>query len=130
MIRTRPFIATVAAILVAPAILFAAVAVGRVMQPVQYQPARAAELIFEAFAALPGPLLFALLIAAPLIALALAAVVLRTSLRADASLRGDLVRFAWSSRQLLRHGSFVVAAVAAIAAVLFLLAVAIHQLAG
>jgi hypothetical protein len=31
---------------------------------------------------------------------------------------------------LLRHGSFVVAAVAAIAAVLFLLAVAIHQLAG
>lgn len=123
-------IAAAAAVLIAPAILFAAVAVGRVLQPVQYQPARAAELIFEAFAALPGPLLFALLIGAPLVALALAVVVLRSSLQADASLRGDLVRFAWSSRQLLRHGTFIVATLAAIAATLFLLAVAVHEIAG
>ncbi len=130
MMRTRPFITAAAALLVAPAVLFTVVAIGRVLQPVQYQPARAAELVFEAFTALPGPLLFALLVAAPLVALALAVVVLRSSLQADATLHGDLTRFAWSTRQLLRHGSFVVAVLAAIAAALFLLAVAVHLLVG
>ncbi len=127
MTRTRPFIATAAALLVAPAILFTAVAIGRLLQPIQYQPARAAELIFEAFAALPGPLLVTLLIAAPLVALGLAVVVLRSSLQTDAALHGDLARFAWSSRQLLRHGPFVLAAQTAIAAGLFLLVVLVDQ---
>ncbi len=58
----NPAVGPIALILVLPALVFLAAATGRLLQPVQHQPAATAEAIFRGFAALPRPLGFMILL--------------------------------------------------------------------
>jgi hypothetical protein len=81
--------ALVAVLAMAPITLFAVSAAGRLLQPLPNQPAAAEEHIFDWFVALPAMSVVVLLVALPLIGMALAAAVLWRSWRSDAALRAD-----------------------------------------
>jgi hypothetical protein len=88
--RLVAWAATLVAVLaMAPITLFAASAAGRLLQPLPNEPAATEERVFEWFAALPAAGLVVLLIALPLIGMALAGAVLRGRWRSDAALRTD-----------------------------------------
>lgn len=128
--RTPALVSILAFLLVLPATAFLAAAMVRGMQPVQYQPARAAQAVFEAFAALPAGAVALLLGLAPLAALVLAAVAAWRRLRDDQAARDDVAAFLLGWRRILRQPALVVAAVAFVAAGGVLAFAVVHAIAG
>ncbi len=114
--------------LLAPGALFLAAAVARQLQPIQFQPARTADRIVEAFSALPGPILVAVLVVAPLVALGLAGATLASSWREDASLRVDAWAWFGATRRLLRHGVFVICTLTLLVALFYVAAMTVHAI--
>ena len=116
-------IATLELLLVFPATLFMASLFLRQVQPQQYQPAHAAQAIVDWYAARPAVGLHICLIALPLIALSVGAVMLLRSWTQDAELRrGTLETFAF----LRTHLAILLVTLAAFAAACILAIVAVH----
>src|SRR5579863_2396353 len=98
--------------LILPAVLFLTAVVARSIQPTQYEPAHTAQAIVDWYAARPGLGLWILLIALPLMVLAMGAVTLMRRWKDD----GDLRKAAQAAFAALR-GQFamVVVSVATVA---------------
>lgn len=128
--RTPAFASILAVLLVLPALTFLASALIRDLQPPQYQPARAAEVVFDAFAALPASAIWLLLCLAPLVAVALAGFVAWRRLHDDAGARQDLAAFVEGWRRILRQPALVLAALACAAAAGVLGFAITHAIAG
>jgi hypothetical protein len=124
-------LATFAAVLlVLPAAVFFAAAIGRSLQPVEHEPARTLEAIVEAFAAMPPALGIALVVVAPLVALCLAAFVVARTFDADERLRGDLRAAGIALMPIVRRPTLVVAAVVLVGSLAILAFLALHAVAG
>jgi hypothetical protein len=130
--RSRTLTATslLAVLLVVPSLTFLAAAMVRLMQPTQYQPAHAAQVIFDAFVALPAGWSYVLLWFAPVVALALSGLVVWRRLTSDASTRADVSAFVEGLRRLARQPALVVAAVAFLGSAGVLLFAVGHLIAG
>ena len=128
--RTPVLVSILAVLLVLPAVTFLAAALVRSLQPVQYQPARAAQAVFDAFAALPATAVWLLLALAPLLALGLAVLAAWRRLRDDPSARADVSAFADGWRRILHQPAIVVSALALVASVTVLAFAAVHAVAG
>ncbi len=128
--RTPALVSILAILLVLPAVTFLSAALIRGLQPPQYQPAHAAQVIFDAFAALPSGAVWLLLGLAPLVALALAAIVAWSRLREDGAAREDLAAFIEGWRRILRQPALVLAAVAFVASAGVLAFAVVHAIAG
>ena len=126
----RPLAAVAALILVAPAALFFAAAIGRRLQPVEYQPARALNAIVEGYLALPPAVGMALIIVAPAAALLLAASVAWRTIATDPTLSGDLRRLSMALAPILRRPTLLLSLVVCGAAAGMLLFLAVHAAAG
>lgn len=128
--RTPALVSMLAVLLVLPAVTFLTAAMVRSMQPSQYQPAHAAQAVFDAFAALPAAAVWALLRLAPLVALVLAVVVAWRKLAADQAARDDLSAFIAGSRRILHQPALVLAALAFLASAGVLAFAVTHAIAG
>lgn len=128
--RTPAFASLLAVLLVLPAVTFLAAAVVRGLQPPQYQPARAAQAVFAAFATLPASAVWMLLGLAPLISLVLAAAVIVRRLRTDAASRDDVAAFLEGWRRILGQPALVLAALAVAASAGVLVFALVHAIAG
>ncbi|HYM84052.1 MAG TPA: hypothetical protein VEY67_07880 [Candidatus Dormibacteraeota bacterium] len=128
--RTPALVSLLALLLVLPAVTFLAAAMVRVMQPTQYQPAHAAQQVFDAFSALPAGSGLVLLGALPLVALGLSALVAWQRLRADATAREDVAAFVAGVRRILHQPALVVAALAFVASAAVLAFAIDHAIAG
>lgn len=129
-IDARRLAALGAVLLVAPAALFLASAVGRSLQPVAHEPARTLGSIVEAFLSLPPTLGVALLVVAPFAAFGLAAFALLRTFRVDVGLRADLRSAGLALVPILRRPTFVVSAVVLAASGAVLVFFAVHAIAG
>ena len=114
-------IAAVEVLLIAPAVLFMTALFVRELQPVQYEPARAAGAIVAWFAARPRVGLWLLLIALPLVVLVSGAATLLRRWQGEPELR-QAARLAWASVRAQAATLFVAAATAASAAILAIVA--------
>jgi len=128
--RTPALVSILAVLLVLPAVTFLTAAMVRSLQPTKYQPAHAAQVIFDAFAALPATAIWLLLGLAPLVALVLAVLVAWRRIRDDAAAREDLAAFAEGWRRILHQPTLVLAAVAFIASAGVLAFAVTHAIAG
>jgi hypothetical protein len=130
--RSRSLTATslLAVILVLPALTFLMSAMVRLMQPTQYQPAHAAQVIFDTFVSLPQGSGLVLLGLAPLVALILSAVVAWRRLASDAAARADLGAFVEGLRRIAHQPALIAAAVAFVASAGVLLFAIDHLIAG
>ena len=128
--RTLALASVVAALLVLPAVTFLSAALVRSLQPVEYQPARAAQAVFDWFAALPSPAVGLLLWLAPAAALVVAVTAAGRRLRTDASARADLVAFLEGWRRILHQPALVLAALALVASAGVLGFAIVHSIAG
>jgi hypothetical protein len=126
--RVETTAALAATLLVLPAVVLLASAAVRLMQPVQYQPAHAADVIFNWFATLhAGPLVLGV---GPIIALALGLLALWRRLADDADLRTDVGTFLAVSGKLLRRPALVAGAFAVLASLAVLTFAVAHAIAG
>ncbi len=117
-----------ATLLVLPAVVLLASAMIRLMQPVQYQPAHAADVIFNWFVSInAGPLVLGV---APVLALGLGALALWRRLSSDPDLRTDGRLFVDVSVRLLRRPAVVAGALAIIASLAILVFAIDHAIAG
>ena len=117
-----------ATLLVLPALVLLASAAVRLMQPTQYQPAHAADEIFNWFATLhAGP---AVLELGPILALGLGLLVLWRRLSSDADLRKDMGALLAVSGRLLRRPALVAGLFAVLGSLAVLLVVVDHAIAG
>src|SRR5487761_2099671 len=117
-----------ATLLVLPALVLLASAAVRLMQPVQYQPARAADTIFNWFASIKaGPVV---LVLGPLLALVLGLVALWRRLADDGELRTDVGTFLAVSGRLLRRPALVAGVFAVLGSLAVLTFVLDHSIAG
>ena len=117
-----------ATLLVLPALVLLASAAVRLMQPTQYQPAHAADEIFNRFATLhAGP---AVLELGPILALGLGLLVLWRRLSSDADLRKDMGALLAVSGRLLRRPALVAGLFAVLGSLAVLLVVVDHAIAG
>ena len=117
-----------ATLLVLPAVVLLASAMIRLMQPVQYQPAHAADVIFTWFVSINAGLL--VLGVAPVLALALGVLVVWRRLSSDPDLRADARLFVDVSVRLLRRPAVVAGALATLAALAVLVFAIDHAIAG
>jgi len=122
--------ALVAVLAMTPITLFVASAAGRLLQPSPNQPAAAEEHIFEWFAALPAASLAVLLVALPLIGMALAGAVLWRSWRSDAVLRADARLAAGLVGRLVRKPPVWLSAGVLLVGTLLGIAAVVHGIAG
>jgi hypothetical protein len=117
-----------ATLLVLPAVIVLASSVIRLMQPVQYQPAHAADAIVTWFVSInAGPLV---LVVAPILALVLGLLVVWRRLSSDPELRADARLLVGVSRRLLRRPAVVAGALATVASLAVLVFVIDHAIAG
>jgi len=125
-----PALVSILVLLVLPAVTFLTAAMVRGLQPTEYQPAHAAQVIFDSFAALPAAAVWLLLGLAPLVALVLAVLVAWRRLRHDPAAREDLAAFADGWRRVLHQPALVLAAFAFIASAGVLAFAVTHAIAG
>jgi hypothetical protein len=126
--RMETAAAFAATLLVLPAVVLLASAAVRLMQPVQYQPAHAADVIFNWFATLhAGPLVLGV---GPILALGLGLLATWRRLSSDADLRKDLSVFSAVSGRLLRRPALVAGLFAVLGSLAVLLVVVDHAIAG
>ena len=117
-----------ATLLVLPALVVLASSAVRLTQPVQYQPARAADEIFNWFVSLnAGP---AVLVVGPIFALVVGTLVVWRRLTADADLRRDIGAFRAVSGRLLRRPALVAGVFAVLGSAAVLAFVVDHAIAG
>jgi hypothetical protein len=117
-----------AVLLVLPALILLASSAVRAMQPVQYQPAHAADAIFSWFASLnAGP---AVVVVGPILALVVGTLVVGRRLRSEADLRTDIGAFVAVSGRLLRRPAFVAGVFAVLGSAAVLAFVVDHAIAG
>lgn len=117
-----------ATLLVLPAVVLLASAMIRLMQPVQYQPAHAADVIVNWFVAInSGPLVLGV---APVLALVLGALVVWPRLSSDPDLRADARLFVDVAVRLLRRPAVVAGALATVASLAVLVVAIDHAIAG
>jgi hypothetical protein len=128
--RSPALVSLLAVVLVLPAVTFLTAALVRSLQPTEYQPARAAQTIFDAFAALPPSAVWLLLGLAPLAALGLAVFAAWRRLRDDPAAREDVSAFVNGWRRILRQPALVLAGLAFIASAGVLAFVISHAIAG
>ncbi len=120
--------AFLAALLVLPALVLLASSVVRLVQPVQYQPARAADVILTWFVSLnAGPLVLGV---APVLALTVGMLVVWRRLSSDADLRKDVGVFLAVSGRLLRRPALVAGVFAVLVSAAVLAFVVDHAVAG
>ena len=129
-LEPRPLAAVAALILVAPAALFFVAAIGRQLQPMEYQPARALNAIVEGYLALPPAVGMALIVVAPAAALLLAAFVAWRTIATDPSLPGDLRRLGMALAPILRRPTLLLSLLVCCGAAGMLLFLAVHAVAG
>jgi hypothetical protein len=126
--RMETAAAFAATLLVLPALVLLASAAVRLMQPVQYQPAHAADAIFNWFATFhAGPLV---LVVAPILALVLGLLALWRRLADDGDLRKDVGTFLGVSGRLLRRPALVAGVLAVVGSLAVLVFVVDHAIAG
>ncbi len=126
--RMETAAAFAATLLVLPALVLLASAVVRLMQPVQYQPAHAADAIFNWFASInAGPVA---LVFGPLLALVLGLVALWRRLADDRELQTDVGTFFAVSGRLLRRPALVAGVFAVLGSLAVLIFVVDHAIAG
>jgi len=132
VMRTRTSVlgSILAVVLVLPAVTFLTAAMVRSLQPTAYQPARAAQAVFDAFAALPVSAVWLLLGLAPLVALTIAVAVAWHRLRTDPVAREDTAAFIAGWRRILRQPALVLAALAFVASAGVLAVAVVHAIAG
>jgi hypothetical protein len=117
-----------ATLLVLPAVIVLASSVIRLMQPVQYQPAHAADAIVTWFVSInAGPMV---LVVAPILALLLGLLVVWRRLSSDPDLRADARLLVGVSGRLLRRPAVVAGALATVASLAVLVFVIDHAIAG
>ena len=126
----RPLAAVAALILVAPAALFFMAAIGRQLQPVEYQPARALNAIVEGYLALPPAVGLALIVMAPVVALLLAAFVVWRSLATDPDLPRDLRHLGVALVPILDRPTLLLSLVVCSGAAVMLIFLALHAVVG
>ncbi len=125
MIHAKRMIAAAEILLIFPAALFMTALFVRNLQPLQYQPARAAQSIVAWYAARPHIGLWVLLIALPLAVLITGLTALYRAWRKEPDLRDAARR---TAIELKRHWATLVTAAATCAAGLILAIVALHVL--
>jgi hypothetical protein len=124
--KTIPrFLAALELLLVFPAVLFMASLFARDIQPIQYEPARSAQLIVDWYAARPHIGLWILLIALPLAVLSIGLAALLREWRRDEELREATLKVLALIRS---HASALLIAGATTAAGCILAVVALHVL--
>ncbi len=128
--RSLTMTSLLAALLVLPSLTFLASAMVRGMQPAQYQPAHGAQVIFDAFVALPPTPFYLLLGLAPLAALVLSVLVVWRRLATDAGARDDLRAFVEGLRHLGHQPAIIVAALALVGSAAVLMVAIGHAIAG
>jgi hypothetical protein len=127
--RAETAAAFVAALLVLPALfLLLASAAVRLMQPTQYQPAHTADAIFSWFVALHAG--GAILVAGPIVALALGIAAVWRRLAADADVRADVSLFFQVTGRLMRRPALVAGSFATLGSLAVLVFVLDHAIAG
>ncbi len=129
-IDVRRIAALGALALVSPAVVFFAAALGRSLQPVQHEPARTLDGIFQAFAALPSAVAVALVVVAPLVALGLALFALVRTFRSDDRLREDLRVAGRALVPIAGRPIFVISVVVFVASAAILAFLAVHAIVG
>ena len=120
--------ALAAALLVLPALVLLASAAVRLMQPLQYQPAGAADTIFNWLVSLHAGAF--VLVAGPVLALVLGLLALWRRLAGDPDLRTDVGTFLAVSGRLLQRPALVAGAFAVLGSLAVLVFVADHAIAG
>jgi hypothetical protein len=128
--RRRLGLAVVSLLVAAPAAIFFAAAFGRLLQPTEHEPAGTLEAIFEAFAGLSPVVLAGLVVAGPLLALAIGGYLVVAEWRADPALRADVAVLAAATARLLRRPAFVIGLCVAVAAGLRTAVLLVHAIAG
>jgi len=118
------------AVLVAPALVFFAAAIGRLLQPQNREPAHLAGAIFDWFSSLPQAALVLALVAAPALALLLGTFVLWRGLAADDALRADVRELGRIGARILRRPAVWLSSLAVLATAAILLALGWHALVG
>jgi len=126
----RPLAAVAALVLVAPAALFFGAAIGRQLQPVEHQPARALNAIVEGYLALPPAVGVGLVIVAPAAALLLAAFVVWRTVATDPALAGDVDRLGVALAPILRRRTLLLSVIVCCGAAGILLFLAVHAVVG
>ncbi len=126
----NPAVAPIALVLILPALVFLAAATGRLLQPVQHQPAATAEAIFRGFAALPKPLGFMILLIGPLCAFVLAAVDQWLRWRRDERWRAAVLALAAACGRVAARPLAVMSAAALLGGALWLALVVVHVIIG
>jgi hypothetical protein len=117
-----------ATLLVLPALIVLASSAIRLMQPVQYQPAHAADVVFTWFVSLDaGPLV---LLVAPILALVLGLLVVWRRMSSDPDLRADARLLIGVSGRFIRRPVVVAGALATVASLAVLVVVIDHAIAG
>ncbi len=117
-----------ATLLVLPAVVLLASAMIRLMQPVQLEPAHAADVIFSWFVSMnAGPLVLGV---APVLALVLGVFAIWRRLSSDQDLRADSRLFVDVSVRLLRRPAVVAGALATVASLAVLVFAIDHAIAG
>jgi hypothetical protein len=130
-IETRRLpVALVAIACLAPASIFLVAAIGRLLQPVVFEPAATFQAIFDWFAGLGrgGDLLLLLIL--PAVGTVVGAGLVWTALRADGALRSDLAGLGAALVRVLRRPAFVLGVVAVAFGGCYLAIVAAHSVAG
>ena len=128
--RVQALASLLAVALVLPSLAFLSAATVRLMQPREYQPARAAWVIFDFFGALPRELAAVVLLAAPALALVLGLAVAWRRLADDPESRTDIAALGAAARRMSRHPALVAAILAALASAAVLIFAADHLIAG
>ncbi len=128
--RRRLGLALLAVACVVPGTLFFMAAVGRLLQPVEHQPARTLEAIFEAYVGLPAGILAALVVVGPLVALVLGLYLVTAEWRTDPTLRQDAGVLATAAVRLVRRPAFAVGAAVSLVAGLVTIVLMVHAIAG
>jgi hypothetical protein len=116
--------------LLAPGALFLVSIVGRSLQPVEHEPSRTFNAITNGFLALPPTIAIGLIIVAPLVAMALAAMVVWRTVATDPALSQDLGRLADAAMPLLRRPTLLVAVAILVVAAGLMGVLIVHALAG
>jgi len=124
-------VATVLAVaLLAPGALFFVAVVGRSLQPVAHEPSRTLNAIANGFLALPPAIGVALIMVAPLLAMAVAAVVVWRTVATDPALGQDLRRVVDAALPLVRRPTLLVAIATLVVAAGMAGVLAVHAIAG
>jgi hypothetical protein len=124
-----PF-AIVACACLLPAATFIGAAVGRQLQPTEFELAPMLQTTFDWFAGIGIPGLVVLLLALPAIGTAIGAGLVLSSVRADAGLRSDLAGLGSALLRILRRPTFLLAIIVTVFGLCYFAMVAVHAVAG